>query len=108
MALKSMISCEALTLPTPFDGACFGHAMSKVAQYAINDNEISKYLMPNFIMKYVEIFIQACITWQKELGMSTQFSIFIMQTFTSCEIYNKTDVIPFSLYTISKGVKEWT
>ncbi len=57
MALKLMISCETLTLLAPFDGACFGHAMNKVAQYAINDNEISKYLMPNFIMKYVEIFI---------------------------------------------------
>lgn len=57
MALKSMISCEALTLHAPFDGACFGHVMNKVAQYAINDNEISKYLMANFIMKYVEVFI---------------------------------------------------
>jgi len=49
MVLKSTISCELLTLLAPFDDACFGHAMSKVAQYAINDNEISKYLMPNFI-----------------------------------------------------------
>jgi hypothetical protein len=57
MALKSMISCETLTLHVPFDGACFGHVMNRLAQYAINDNEISKYLMPNFIMKYVEVFI---------------------------------------------------
>jgi len=49
MVLKSTISCELLTLLAPFDDACFGHVMSKVAQYAINDNEISKYLMPNFI-----------------------------------------------------------
>jgi len=27
--LKSVISCEALNLLAPFDGACFGHAMSK-------------------------------------------------------------------------------
>jgi hypothetical protein len=29
IALKSIISCEALNLLVPFDGACFGHAMSK-------------------------------------------------------------------------------
>ncbi len=31
MALKFMISCEALGLVTPFDNVCFGHAMRKVA-----------------------------------------------------------------------------
>jgi len=35
--LKSMISCEALNLPQPFDGACFGHVMNKATQYATND-----------------------------------------------------------------------
>jgi hypothetical protein len=30
-SLKSMIACEALNLLQPFDGACFGHAMSKTA-----------------------------------------------------------------------------
>ncbi len=40
--------------------------------------------------------------------MSTQFSIFVVQTFASCEVYNKTNVLPFSLYTINKGAKEWT
>ncbi len=35
--LKLMISCEALNLLQPFDGACFGHAMNKAAQYATND-----------------------------------------------------------------------
>jgi len=33
-SLKSVISCEVLNLPTPFDGACFGHVMNKLAQYA--------------------------------------------------------------------------
>jgi hypothetical protein len=32
-SLKSVISCEVLNLPTPFDGACFGHVMNKVTQY---------------------------------------------------------------------------
>jgi hypothetical protein len=35
--LKSMIWCKALNLLQPFDGACFGHAMNKVVQYATND-----------------------------------------------------------------------
>jgi hypothetical protein len=42
--LKLVISCEALSLPIPFDGACFGHAMSKATQYATNDDKISKDL----------------------------------------------------------------
>jgi hypothetical protein len=29
MIVKLVISCETLTLFTPFDGACFGHAMNK-------------------------------------------------------------------------------
>jgi hypothetical protein len=42
--LKLVISCEALSLPIPFDGACFGHAMNKATQYATNDDKISKDL----------------------------------------------------------------
>ncbi len=30
MTLKLVISCEALDLHAPFDGACFEHAMNKV------------------------------------------------------------------------------
>jgi len=29
--LKFVISCEALSLLVPFDGACFGHVMSKAS-----------------------------------------------------------------------------
>jgi hypothetical protein len=36
--LKSLISWEALNLPTPFKGVCFWHAMNKIVQYVtIND-----------------------------------------------------------------------
>ncbi len=45
MNLKLVVSCEALDLHAPFDGACFEHAMSQVAQHAINDNKVSKDLM---------------------------------------------------------------
>jgi hypothetical protein len=44
IALKSVISCEALNLLQPFDGASFGHVMNKAAQYATNDDKISKNL----------------------------------------------------------------
>ncbi len=46
IALKSVISCEAFNLLVPFDGACFGHAMSKASQYTTNDENISKDLVP--------------------------------------------------------------
>jgi hypothetical protein len=45
MTIKFVISCDALILPIHFDDACFGHVMSKVTQYAINDDKISKELM---------------------------------------------------------------
>jgi hypothetical protein len=44
VALMSMISYETLNLLQPFDGIGFGHAMNKVAQYAIDDDRISKNL----------------------------------------------------------------
>ncbi len=42
--LKSIISCEALNLLAPFDGACFGHATSKAFYYATNDDKVFKDL----------------------------------------------------------------
>jgi hypothetical protein len=36
-ALISTISCEILSLQTPFVGSCWGHAMSKCTQYATDD-----------------------------------------------------------------------
>ncbi len=42
--LKSTISYEALNLPIPFARACFGHAMSKVAQYVTIDDKVFKDL----------------------------------------------------------------
>jgi hypothetical protein len=43
--LTYVISCEALSLLVPFDGACFGHVMSKTTQYTTNDDKISKDLV---------------------------------------------------------------
>jgi hypothetical protein len=38
--LTSVVSCFALYLACPFVRSYFGHAMSKVAQYATNDNKV--------------------------------------------------------------------
>jgi len=38
--LTFVVSCYALQLACPFVGSCFRHAMSKVAQYIIDDNKI--------------------------------------------------------------------
>jgi hypothetical protein len=46
VSMTLIISCEALSLLVPFDGACFGHVMSKANQRATNDYKISKDLAP--------------------------------------------------------------
>jgi hypothetical protein len=39
--LISIVSCEILGLQTLFVGSCWGHAMSKCVQYAIDDAKVS-------------------------------------------------------------------
>ncbi len=39
-ALTSVVSCSPLQLACPFVGSCFGHAMSKATQYAIDDTKV--------------------------------------------------------------------
>jgi hypothetical protein len=63
-SLKFVISCDALNLPVHFDDVCFGHVLSKVAQYVTNDDKISKELMP-ISMKFAQLSFQSCITWSK-------------------------------------------
>jgi hypothetical protein len=59
--LKSIISCEALSLLVPFDGACFGHVMNKATQYATNDDKIFKDLVP-INVRFAQTSFQSCIT----------------------------------------------
>jgi hypothetical protein len=59
--LKFIFSCEALNLLVLFDGACFGHAMSKATQYATNDNKIFKDLAP-INVKFAQASFQSYIT----------------------------------------------
>jgi hypothetical protein len=62
--LEFVNSCEALSLLVPFDGACFGHVMSKASQHATNDDKIFKNLAP-ISVKSTQVFLQSCITWPK-------------------------------------------
>ncbi len=44
-ALKSIISCETLSLQESFNGTCFGHVFSKACQYATIDEKMCTNLM---------------------------------------------------------------
>jgi hypothetical protein len=65
IALMSIISCEALSLPIPFVGACFGHTLSKTSQYAIKNDKVSKDLGVISI-KFAQLLLQAYITWMAQ------------------------------------------
>jgi len=40
-ALNFVVSCASLAMMEPFDGLCFGHALSKVCQYATTDEKVA-------------------------------------------------------------------
>ncbi len=44
-ALKSIVSCETLSLQKSFNGTCFGHVFSKACQYATTDEKMCINLM---------------------------------------------------------------
>jgi hypothetical protein len=39
ITLSSVVSCALLQVEQPFVGFCFGHAMPKACQYAMNDTK---------------------------------------------------------------------
>jgi len=46
----------------PFDGACLGHALSKVCLYVTTNDKVAWGL--NYVsIKFVQTNIQKCITW---------------------------------------------
>jgi hypothetical protein len=53
--------CDFLGLLKPFDGSCFGHALSKVCQYAMINEKVDISLSFAFI-KIIQFAIQKCIT----------------------------------------------
>jgi hypothetical protein len=64
-ALKQIIICEKLAMYAPFEGVCFGHALSKACQYAISDEKVNSNLQPMNI-KTTQSSIQSCTTWPKK------------------------------------------
>jgi hypothetical protein len=48
----------------PFDGSCFGHALSKVCEYATIDEKVAHGLSYASI-KTTQADIKKCITWPK-------------------------------------------
>ncbi len=50
-----------------FQGTCFGHAFSKVCQYATTKKKVCKNLQYALI-KSVQGDLQKCITWQIFFG----------------------------------------
>jgi sensor histidine kinase regulating citrate/malate metabolism len=77
-----------LNLFTPFVGACFGHAMSKVVKYATIDDKVFKDLGVVSI-KYAQSLLQACITLPKKSG-TLIILILALQAFICCAyvLYN--------------------
>jgi hypothetical protein len=59
--LNFVVLCVSLAMMEPFDGSCFGHALSKVCQYATINEKVAHGLSYAFInIAYVDI--QKCIT----------------------------------------------
>ena len=70
-ALQLIVSCDILGLAKPFSSACFGHIMSKVCQYATNDEQMCKS-MKEVSLKNAQKSLQSCITWTKKSGKGRQ------------------------------------
>ncbi len=64
-ALTFVVSCFVLQLVCPFIGSCFGHAMSKVVQYAIDDSKVYAGFL-EVSQKGVQFTLQKTITWSKK------------------------------------------
>jgi hypothetical protein len=61
-ALISIVSCNNLDLLEPFDGTCFGHALSIVCKYVIANEKVPIGL-PFVFIKAIQSSIQNYITW---------------------------------------------
>ena len=70
-AMQLTVSCDILGLAKPFSSACFGHIMSKVCQYATNDEQMCKG-MKEVSLKNAQKSLQSCITWTKKSGNTSR------------------------------------
>jgi hypothetical protein len=69
--LLFVVSYEVLGLLTIFVGSCWGHAMFKCCQYAIDDSKVCASL-PSISIKEALFFLQKTITWTKKSGKGRQ------------------------------------
>jgi hypothetical protein len=57
IVLTLVVSCSTLKLVSPFIGSCFGHAISKVAQYATNETKVCASMI-DMSLKQVQVALQ--------------------------------------------------
>jgi len=62
--LKQIVNYQRLGILAPFEGVCFGHALSKACQYATFDEKVNSSLQ-RVNIKFVQSSIQTCKTWPK-------------------------------------------
>ncbi len=67
IVLKSIASCEYLSLEKSLQGTCFGHDFSKACQYAIIEEKVYKNLK-YISIEFIQTNLQKCITWFKKFG----------------------------------------
>ncbi len=96
MALKLIISCEALSLDIPFDSACFAHTISKATQDATYDDKISKDL--DLVNVKIYLNIPSSLHHMAKNVRYVDMLIVVMQAFVAYEMFN-------SLCIVSKGAK---
>jgi hypothetical protein len=65
IVLTLVVSFSTSKLVSPFIGSCFGHAMSKAAQYATNETEVCVG-MTEVNLKQAQATLQQTITWMKK------------------------------------------
>jgi hypothetical protein len=65
--LTFVVSCEVLGLSTPFVGSCWGHAMSKWCQYAIDDSKVCVNL-PFFSIKETQSILEKPLLGPRKVG----------------------------------------
>ena len=64
-ALSANISCDVLGLQDPYASVCFGHVMSKAAQYTTTEDKVCMK-MNELSLKDVQAALQKTITWIKK------------------------------------------
>jgi hypothetical protein len=66
-----VVSCKFLASLQPFDDSYLGHPLSKVCQYAIENEKVVTRL-PFAFIKAIQFVIQKCITWPKKSSKGKQ------------------------------------